>query len=60
MDAHENPVSTELTSVLDGRERAFVEKRNVQLAGGTPSDVFERAVGSRGAVHRSSSVVHRG
>jgi hypothetical protein len=48
-DALEHPVSAggERTSMLDARERAFVAKRNVQLANGTPPDAFERAVAAR-------------
>jgi hypothetical protein len=40
----ENPT----TSMLDAREQAFIEKRNVQLSNGTTPDVFERAVAARG------------
>jgi hypothetical protein len=48
--ALERPVTagSERTSMLDARERAFVDKRNVQLSTGTPPDVFERAVAARG------------
>jgi hypothetical protein len=46
-DARENPVSTELTSMLDERELALIEKRNVQLSNSISPDVFERAVGAR-------------
>jgi hypothetical protein len=47
-DARENPVSTELISMLDAREQALVEKRSVQLSNAISPDVFERAVGTRG------------
>jgi hypothetical protein len=49
-EALEHPVTTgsERTSMLDARERAFVDKRNVQLSTGTPPDVFDRAVAARG------------
>jgi hypothetical protein len=48
-EALQHPVTTgsERTSMLDARERAFVDKRNVQLSTGTPPDVFERAVAAR-------------
>ena len=36
------------TAMLDAREQAFVEKRNVQLSNGTMPDVFERAVAAKG------------
>jgi hypothetical protein len=50
MDAREHPASIgeELTFVLDARERALVEKGNVQLSSGTPPDAFERAADALG------------
>jgi hypothetical protein len=50
MDARENVTSAgdELTAMLNAREQAFIEKRNVQLSSGTPPDAFERAVDTRG------------